>query len=265
MQYYYNSFRQGDLNKELVADIALQAWKERGLTAMQPKVPKSYADFGGEAAAVLMALRYYDETHDYDFNHWKVLSVEEGAGRRRELLVGESNKVRIYYITLPDLIVLVDDKILAPVDHKTKDYIDPRLQHMFKPHLQTCGYIWTARYFSRLQGLDVTTNQCIINAAARNESGSKAKNDQRFKRIPIHYNPDELDHWAKRIVKAGERMRECIYTDFWQWNDESCSKYGGCTYRPIDSAPSDARLQVIKSSYEEREPWVQYTPDTNED
>src|SRR5260370_1206636 len=84
---------------------------------------------------------------DYDENHWKVLSVEEGAGRKKELLVGETSSVRVYYITLPDLFVLVDKTNLVPVDHKTKDYIDPRLQHQFNPHLQTCGYIWAARYF----------------------------------------------------------------------------------------------------------------------
>ena len=265
MQYYYNAFRQGDLTKELVADLALQAWTERKMSDMAALVPKSYAEFGGEAAAVLMALRYFDETHNYDANHWTVLSVEEGAGRKRELLVGETSKARVYYITLPDLFVLVDKRDLCPVDHKTKDYIDPRLQHAFKPHLQTCGYIWAARFFARQQGLEVTTNSCIINAAARNEPGPKSKNNQRFKRIPIHYNPEELDSWANRILKAGEAMRECIEIGFWQWNGESCHKYTGCEYRPIDAAPSDARLQVMKSSYVEKEPWVQYQPDTEED
>lgn len=261
MQLYYNAFRQGDLTKELVAHIALQAWADRNMDLFEPAVPKSYADFGGSAAAVLMALRYYDETHDYDTNHWTVLSVEEGAGRKRELLVGESTKVRVYYITLPDLFVLVDKRDMCPVDHKTKDYIDPRLQHAFKPHLQTCGYIWAARHFATQLGLTFTTNSCIINAAARNEPGPKSKNNQRFKRIPVHYNPEQLDFWALRVLKAGERMRECIETGFFQWNDESCHKYSGCSYRPIDSAPFDARDQVIKSSYAEKEPWVQYQPD----
>jgi hypothetical protein len=265
MQYYYNAFRQGDLNKELVAEVALQAWSDRKMSLFEPAVPKSYADFGGEAAAVLMALRYYDETHVYDESHWQVLAVEEGAGRKRELLVGETTKVRVYYITLPDLFVLVDKVALAPVDHKSKDYIDTRLQHAFKPHLQTCGYIWAARFFAAQLGLNVVTNHCVINVAARNEPGPKSKNDQRFKRIPVHYSPEQLDHWALRVLKAGERMRECIETNFFQWNDESCHKYSGCTYRPIDAAPSDARLQVIKSSYAEKEPWVQYTPDEEED
>jgi len=264
MQLYYNSFRQGDLTKELVAEFALEAWNDRKMSAFATSVPKSYTDFGGEAAAVLMALRYFDETFDYDNNHWKVLSVEEGAGRRRELLVGETSKVRVYYITLPDLMVLIDDKKLVPVDHKTKDYIDTRLQHQFNPHLQTCGYIWTARYFATQQSLEITTNECLINVAARNEPGPRTKNDQRFKRIPIHYNPEQLDFWALRVLKAAERMRTCIETGFWDWNDESCHKYNGCEFRPLDSAPQDARLQVLKSSYVQKEPWVQYQPDEND-
>lgn len=261
MQLYYNSFRQGDLDKELVAEFALQAWNDRKMGQFQVSVPKSYADFGGEAAAVLMALRYYDETHVYDETHWKVLSVEEGAGRRKELLVGSNDKVRVYYITLPDLMVLIDDSKLVPVDHKTKDYIDSRLQHQFNPHLQTCGYIWTARYFALQQALNVTTNECLINVAARNEPGPKAKNDQRFKRIPVHYAPEQLDSWALRVVKAAERLRYCIESGFFQWNDDSCHKYSGCEYRPLDSAPEDAREQVLKASYSPKEPWVQYQPD----
>lgn len=264
MQLYYNAFRNGDLTKELVAHIAIQTWTDRKMSDFEPLVPKSYAEFGGEAAAVLMALRYYDETNDYDTNHWTVLSVEEGAGRKRELLVGETDKVRVYYITLPDLFVLIDKRALAPVDHKTKDYINTNLQHAFNPHLQTCGYIWAARYFTRQLALEFTTNSCIINVAARNEPGPKAKNNQRFKRIPVHYSPEQLDFWATRVLKAGERMRECIETKFFQWNDESCHKYAGCTYRPIDSAPADAREQVIKASYSEKEPWVQYQPDTED-
>ena len=59
-------------------------------------------------------------------------------------------------------------------------------------------------------------------------------------------------------------MRECIESNFYQWNDESCHKYSGCTFRPIDAAPTDAREQVIKSAYTEKEPWVQYTPDTED-
>lgn len=264
MQYYYNAFRNGDLTKTLVPELALQAWADRKMNSFEIHVPKSYADFGGHSAAVLMALRYYEETSDYDNNHWRVLSVEEGAGRKRELLVGSSATVRVYYITLPDLVVIVDERNLCPIDHKTKDYIDTRLQHQFKPHLQTCGYIWTARYFAKQAQLDLTVNSCIINAAARNEPGPRSKNDQRFKRIPVHYNPEQLDAWALRILKAAERLRVCIETDFWQWNDESCHKFSGCDYRPIDSAPADARLQVIQASYSPREPWVQYTPDSED-
>lgn len=260
-QYYYNAFRQGDLTKELVPELAIQAWIDRKMSDLEPTVPRSYADFGGLAGANLMALKYYDETHNYDANHWKVLSVEEGAGRKRELLVESTNRVRVFYITLPDLVVLVDGKELCPVDHKTKDSIDSRLQHSFKPHLQTCGYIWAARHFAKQLGLEVTTNQCIINVAARNEPSEKSKNQQRFKRIPIHYSPTELDQWAARILMAAERMRICIETGNWDWNDESCHKYSGCEFRPIDSAPDGAREQVIQSSYEPRKAWVQYQPD----
>jgi hypothetical protein len=261
MEMYYNAFRQGDLSKEEVSHYALQAWVDRKMDDFEPAVPKSFSEFGGKGGAVLMALRYYDETHAYDEAHWQVLSVEEGAGRKRELLVGESDKVRVYYITLPDLFVLVDKTNLVPVDHKTKDFIDTRLQHQFNPHLQTCGYIWAARCFATQLGMQVTTNSCIINVAARDEPGPRSKNDQRFKRIPVHYNPSQLDAWAARVLNAGERLRQCIERNEWQWNGESCHKYAGCEYRPIDAAPPDARLQVIKSAYEERERWVPYIAD----
>lgn len=262
LELYYKSFQAGDLTVDKAADFALHVWAEKQMPALRARYPKSYADFGGENGAIVMVVQYYAKMNPVDERHWKVVAAEEGAGRLRELKVGEDDKVVVYYIVKPDLFVIEDDKYLMPVDHKTKDYIWPKLIHTFKPHQQLMGYIVAGQQLAHEVGLShLVVNRCAVNVAARREPGPKAKERDRFTRYPVQYSASQLHEWRVRTIEAARRMRDCFERHAWQWNDSACHKFGGCNYRVLDAQPPEAREQIVKATFDIGEIWTPYKTD----
>jgi len=264
LELYYNAFRSGSLTRSDVVDFASHTWDDKNMDELQVDVPKSFADFGGKMGAVAMALEYHEWATPLDTARWKVISVEEGSGRLRELLVGETPHVKAYYIVKPDLFV-VEDGVLTPIDHKTKDFINPRLIHDYKPHLQTLGYVFAGQELARSLGLDVQCDRTTINVAARKVPKTKETNKPRFMRFPVQYSVDQITSWRTRVVRACERIRYCIENNIFAWNDNSCHKYSGCQYRPIHSQPEGSWPVIIQSSFVKGEPWVPYLTDGEEE
>lgn len=265
MELYYNALRAGDLTQQKVIEFALHAWSECKMEELKVSFPKSYTKFGGQHGAILMATQYFENYVDVDFRSWKVVSVEEGSGRLREILVGENDKVVVYYIVKPDLFIIEDGKYLSPVDHKTKDTITSELVHTFKPHQQMMGYLVAGQQLATQLGLDVVVDRCMINVAARNEPGPRAKRQDRFLRIPISYSHKQLFDWRMRTIEVATRLRYCFENNVWLWNDDACHKYGGCEFRPLHSTDSEAWPVKIKADYDVVNPWIPYQTEQEEE
>src|SRR5258708_15728219 len=264
LEWYYTALAQGSLTRDMAVHLALDAWDECKIDQLKPNFPYSYEKFGGREGAIVMISQYYDFSYQYDSVHWKVIGVESGFGRKRECLIGENDKVCVYYIGKPDIFIR-EDKYLMPVDNKTKDYIKADIEHQFKPHAQTAGYIVAAQELCKQLGINEPVDRCLVNVAARNEPsdnprGGKARKP-RFKRVPVHYSVAELQEWREQKVIQASRLRECIETNTWIWNDSACHYYGGCEYRAIHAAPPATRLIVINASYRIAEAWTPYEPE----
>jgi hypothetical protein len=260
LELYYNALRAGSLSKTDVVDFASHVWDNRKMEELKIDSPKSYEDFGGKAGGVAMALEYYEWASPLDAARWRIISVEEGSGRLRELLVGETPHVKAYYIVKPDLFV-VEDGVLTPIDHKTKDFINLRLIHDYKPHLQTLGYVFAGQELARSLNLDVQCDRTTINVAARKVPKTKDSIKPRFMRFPVQYSVDQITAWRTRVVRACERLRYCIENNIFAWNDNSCHKYAGCSYRPIHSQPEGSWPIVISSSFVKGPIWTPYLTD----
>lgn len=258
MELYYNALRVDDLTLQNVIEFALHSWDEMKMEEIKVAYPKSYADFGGMQGAVLMATQYYENYVNVDARDWKIVSVEEGAGRLREVMVGEDEQVLVYYIVKPDLFVIENGKFLCAVDHKTKDIIKSDLIHTFKPHQQLMGYLVAGQQLATQLRMDVTVDRSIINVAARDEPGPRSKNQNRFMRIPVTYTQDQLQQWRVRTVESARRMRYCFERNFFQWNTDACHKYGGCEFRPLHSQDRNAWPISINANYDKVAPWVPY-------
>lgn len=264
LELYYKAYRAnaGNVTLSDMMEFAVHAWDEHKMDDFAATQPASYADFGGRKGSILMAGDYYHWSMPIDSMSWKkVISVEEGAGRLREINIGENGSVVVYYIVKPDLYILNQQDLIEPVDHKTKDYISSRHIHSFKPHQQLQGYIVAAQELANEMGIKTIVDRCTVNVAARNVPGPRAKQQERFTRFPVYYSAYELTEWRKRTVETATRLRYCIENDVWLWNDSSCSKYSGCVYRPIHSAAPDARETIIRSAFEILQPWTPYRTD----
>lgn len=267
LELYYKAYRANAQSVSLsdMMEFAIHAWDEHKMDEFEAMMPATYNDFGGRKGAILMAGDYYHWSMPIDSMSWeRIISVEEGAGRLREIHIGENKSVIVYYIVKPDLFVLNKQMLIEPVDHKTKDYIQARLIHSFKPHQQLQGYIVAAQEIANEMGIKTVVDRCTVNVAARNVPGPRAKQQERFTRFPVYYSAYELAEWRTRTVETATRLRYCIENDVWLWNDSACHKYSGCMFRPIHAASPDARATVIRSAFEILPPWTPYKTDGEE-
>lgn len=267
MQYYYTALKNKDLTKSLAIELGINAWRELDMERLKTVKTKMYEKFGGPQGAALMVSQYFDATFQQD-QHWNIVSIEQGYGLNREIKIAESDKVVIYYVILPDL-TIVDQNHFYPVDHKTKDYIKSNIVHQYKPHTQTAGYVYSTQQISRQLGLSSTViDRCVISASARNLPSDKPRDGikkPRFRRVLATYSPAELEEWRTKTLHRAERLRHCIETNEWGWNDRACHLYAGCSFRPIDSVPAGARPFIIQASYEKQAAWIPYEVDEEEE
>lgn len=284
MEDYYNEMSKGTLTKIKAIGFAAKQWQELKMDDMKLAEPKKYEKFAmrmgpadlklishelGVAAddidglvpmgPLLMIVRYHDCYFEHDSRHWKILAAEKGFGLRGEVLLGENKDVVVYYVGKPDLTIYEQaNNVLAPLDHKTNDYIPWDVQVKYKPHAQTAGYIFAIQKIARDLGYDQIVDRCIINVCGRIES---KEGKARFTRVYPGYAPDELEEWRRMLIEKATRLRQCIEHDEWIWKESSCHLYGGCEYRGIDAVPPQTRGIIIESSYQVVPPWSPYEVD----
>jgi hypothetical protein len=258
MELFYNALGAKDLTKGLAVELATAAWDELSMDRF--KETKDSVAFGGASGAIVMISEYFDYAFSVDSN-WTIIGAERGFGRRKEVIVGENDKVVVYYIGKPDLLIIEQGRYI-PIDHKTRDRITPTIHAEYKPHPQTAGYIVAANVLLKQLGIDKTVDRCMINVAARKAPTDNPRNGKkapRFTRVLPHYSPQELEEWKRQTVASATRLRYCIENNEWIWNSPSgCHLYSGCSYRPIDSVPEGSRDIVIQSQYNIGQPWVPY-------
>jgi hypothetical protein len=145
MEDFYNSLRDGkELTQQGVQDIALKQWVLRGIDDCAAADPDAYKSFGDVAGAVLMLTEYFNNQYLIDKENWKVVGVEEGFGLKKEVLIGETRTIRVYWIGKPDLVV-VENGRLTPVDSKTVSRIDGKTITLYKPSSQMAGYVFASK------------------------------------------------------------------------------------------------------------------------
>jgi len=264
MSDFYELMAAGNLLLAHVMESAGRNWVKLKMDEFKTLDPKRYEAFGGDSGALLMISQYFTAQADIDRQSWRIIATEAGFGRKRECLIGENDKVVVYLIGVPDLIILTQERLM-PVDHKTKDKIDRDIQGQFKPHRQTAGYIYSTNLIAKDLGYDRVVDRCVINVAARSEPTDKPRDGikrPRFTRVYPSYSQEELKEWQADNIADATRMREAIETDHFRHNDQACHKYNrNCAYRPICSVKPSSRLVVIKANYEVAKAWVPYEVD----
>jgi len=257
---YVNQFEGKFLSPMELVNIATEKWNSLNMNEMEALHPKMWKEFGGRYGALQMIAEYGARQLPIDYKTWKIIAAEASFGRNREVCIGETDKIVLYWMGQPDLFVIFNDRIM-PVDHKSLSQIDNYTQRKYKPHIQIPGYIIAGQVLLRSLGYELPCDRAIINAVARKDTTTKDGEDikrPRFKRFTISYTEAELDEWKRLRLRQAELIRESFERNLWLRNENSCSYMWGksCQFQNIDEKDPGVREVVIKADYIQRAPWI---------
>src|SRR6266568_1861399 len=213
MEAFYNVLRDKvELTTDGIKQIALEAWMKNDLDSCVAAEPDKFASFGDSAGAILMLLDYYQSQYSIDKHNWKIVAVEEGFGLKKEVFIGETPRVVVYWVGRPDLVV-VENERLTPVDHKTVSRIDGFTTSRYKPSTQMPGYVHSCEVIAKSLGFSVRVDRCVVNICSRarpsdNPRGGKER--PRFIRAYPNFTREEIDEWRRDVVNKCERIAHCL-------------------------------------------------------
>lgn len=256
---YTAEFNASRLDGKQIIDMAMAHWNKLEMDKLELYHPKSYKEFGGRYGALTMISEYATRQLPLDYRDWKIVAAEASFGRNKEVCIGETDKIVLYWMGQPDLFVISRDR-LFPVDHKSIAYIDANTSKKYKPHIQIPGYIVAGQILCKTLGYDLPVDRAVINCVARTDRTDKSGESKhpRFKRISVSYNPSELEEWRNRRLQQAERLRHCFEFNDWAWNEYACPNQWNrpCQYQNIHEKPPEVRPIVIQSDYMTREAWI---------
>lgn len=260
MESIYNAeFNQKRLDSKQIIDMSMSKWNELQMDELEKVHPRMYKEFGGRYGALTMIAEYATRQLPIDYQTWKIVAAEAHFGRNKEVCIGETDKIILYWMGQPDLFVFSGERV-APVDHKSIAYIDANTSKKYKPHIQIPGYIVAGQILAKSLGYDVSVDRAIINCVARSDRTDKSGESKhpRFKRISVSYTPSELDEWRLRRLRQAERLRHCFEFNDWAWNEYACSNFFNkpCPYQNIHEKPPEVRNVVINADYMKRAAWI---------
>lgn len=260
MEVIYTNFAKNNkLEGTAVLAIATKLWDELKMDELEQYEPKKYKEFGGRYGALTMIADYATRQLPIDYTTWKIIAAEGSFGRNKEVKIGETDRIILYWLGQPDLYVLSSGRVF-PVDHKQIGYIDAKLSKKYKPHIQIPGYIIAGQILCKSLGIDLPVDRAIINCVARADRTDKTGDSKypRFKRVPVSYSPAELEEWKRKRLRDAESLRTCIESGEWDWRENACTNwfFRCCPYQNICEKPPEVRPIIIAADYRKRDPWI---------
>ena len=185
--------------------------------------------------------RVIDVLHEYTA-FWKqsdqnveVIEVE----RAFSYILHEDEDVRIIMAGKIDLLINDDKYHHLPWDHKSydRDYPTRRMTNQF------CNY-----------AIATNSNYLLVNKIGF-QTSLAAKD--KFKRIPLSYDPLFLEQWKKNTILWAHRYLESVATDTWPMNLTSCDKYNRlCEYYEVcDASGEEAKIYKLRADFKTGEVW----------
>lgn len=147
-----------------------------------------------------------------------------------DLLVNDHNPGRVNYERLP-------------YDHKSfkRDFMVPRLSNQFITYV-----------------VATKSSYLIVNRIGLQKT---VPIEQRFKRLPMSYDPLYLESWKKNTIQIIiNHYLTCVKEDFWPMNNTSCFKYNRqCEFYDVcDASGDEAKKFKLESNYIVRELFDKY-------
>lgn len=81
--------------------------------------------------------------------------------------------------------------------------------------------------------------------------------DEKFKRLPLSFDPLFLEQWKQNTIKWALRYYDCVQANDWPMNLTSCDKYNrNCEYLPVcDTSGEENKLYKLNTDFATGEPW----------
>jgi hypothetical protein len=269
MESVYGQMQKGlDLSGALLQEYATKAWVANELDIAATTNTEALAKFGDLAGAMLMLKEYVDSQYMIDKRNWKIIAAEAGFGLNKEVYVGQSNRVVVYWVGKPDLLVIENDRLI-PVDHKTVTKVDGRTIGRYKPGPQMPGYCFAVETIAKQVGIERRVDRCIVNICARERPSDKprdGKKKPRFIRAYPSYTREEIEEWRRQMVLVCEEIRRGIETGNWIWRTDRCHNMymRDCDYLSVHSQTPMARDIVLQADFAPSIPWRPYSPSSEE-
>lgn len=263
MEDFYGAFESKSATQSFLLEQAMLRWRELSMDALENEDPTRFEKFGGLKGALLMCNEYFEKYAGEDTRRWRIISVELGFGLKNEVLLGENNKVVVFYCGRPDkLIYDIVDNYVAPVDDKTVDAIPWNVHVKYKPFSQFAGYVFAVNKIVEDLGIaDRKADRCIVNVCGRLPAGKtrEGKVKERFVRVYSPFSQADIDEWQINTLRKATRLRAACEADAFVMNEQACHLYSGCIYRMIDSQHvGQDRQRAIELGYVHVEPWKPY-------
>ena len=169
-----------------------------------------------------------------EHENWTPIDFE----RPFSVVMHEDEDITILYEGIVDLIVHVPNTGELVVDHKTMT----RNHELDKMSNQFMGYSWA---------LGIKT-VCVNRIGFQKTLPPK----QRFTRPMVGYNEDRLEEWRQNTIWWAKYADMLIQTNTFPMNQTSCDKFGGCFYRELCLAQSNARQFLANRNYKRGEQWA---------
>jgi hypothetical protein len=155
-------------------------------------------------------------------------------------LLYEDDEIKIHMAGKIDLLFTDNKYTNCPLDHKSYDRTSEveRMSNQFK------NYCYATE-----------SNILIVNRIGFQKT---LKPHEKFKRIPLSYDPLILTAWKSNVVKViRDNYLQCVATNEWPLNETSCYKYNRkCEYHAIcDSSGEEAKLYKLATDYVDIEAW----------
>lgn len=171
----------------------------------------------------------------FEDNKFEILDVEKPF----MYILHEDDDVRIVMIGKIDLLVNVDSYRNLPIDHKTFSRSGP----VYRKTNQFCNYVYATQ-----------SNYLLVNRVGLQTS---LKPQEKFKRLPLSYDPLFLEQWKQNVIKWCYYYLDCVVNKSWPLNDTSCDKFNRlCEYYEIcDSSGVDAKIYKLEVNFKTAEKW----------
>lgn len=188
----------------------------------------------------------YIDALEGSFHHWKIEDLSYIIGEVEQpfsYVLYEDDNFRIVMIGKVDLVVSNNQYNNLPIDHKSfeRDYGAKRHTNQFINYANA-----------------VDSYYLLVNRIGVYAKSSKKKPEERYKRVPLSYDPAYIESWKANTVMWAMKYYQSTVENTWERNLTSCDKFNrNCEYLEMvcDVSGEENKEFKLMTYFKKTEQW----------